>query len=65
MNQNITMYIQVAASVRDESTLQRELAPLTQIRDSYPKLILTLDEDPDADYNGILRTNVLEWLLKD
>lgn len=40
MNQNITMYIQVAASVRDESTLQRELAPLTQIRDSYPKLIL-------------------------
>ena len=63
MNQNITMYIQVAASVRDESTLQRELAPLTQIRDSYPKLILTLDEDPDADYNGILRTNVLEWLL--
>jgi predicted AAA+ superfamily ATPase len=63
MNQNITMYIQVAASVRDESTLQRELAPLTQIRDSYQKLILTLDEDPDADYNGILRTNVLEWLL--
>ena len=63
MNQNTTMYIQVAASVRDESTLQRELAPLTQIRDSYPKLILTLDEDPDADYNGILRTNVLEWLL--
>ena len=63
MNQNITMYIQVAASVRDESTLQRELSPFTQIRDSYPKLILTLDEDPDADYNGILRTNVLEWLL--
>lgn len=63
MNQNTTMYIQVAATVRDESTLQRELAPLTQIRDSYPKLILTLDEDPDADYNGILRTNVLEWLL--
>lgn len=63
MNQNTPMYIQVAASVRDESTLQRELAPLIQIRDSYPKLILTLDEDPDADYNGILRTNVLEWLL--
>lgn len=65
MNQNTTIYIQVAASVRDESTLQRELTPLTQIKDSYPKLILTLDEDPDADYNGILRTNVLDWLLKD
>ena len=56
-------YIQVAASVRDETTLSRELAPLQRIGDQYTKLILTLDEDPEADYNGIRRINALEWLM--
>lgn len=63
MNENGPLYIQVAASVRDEKTLERELRPLKQIKDSYPKLILTLDNDPDSLYDGILRTNALEWLL--
>ena len=56
-------YIQVAASVRDETTLARELASLQRISDNYPKLILTLDEDPEADYEGIRRTNALDWLV--
>lgn len=60
--QGITYY-QVAATVRDENTLKRELAPLQQINDQYPKYILTLDEDPDADYNGIKRINALQWLI--
>ncbi|MDE7149099.1 MAG: ATP-binding protein [Bacteroidales bacterium] len=56
-------YYQVAATVRDEATLKRELASLQKINDQYPKYLLTLDEDPDADYNGIRRINVLQWLL--
>lgn len=56
-------YFQVAASVRDENTLKRELTPLQKIPDHYPKRILTLDEDPSADYDGILRINALDWLL--
>ena len=56
-------YIQVAASVRDEKTLTRELASLQMIADNYPKVILTLDEDPEADYEGIRRINALEWLV--
>ena len=56
-------YIQVAASVRDESTLSRELASLQRISDNYPKVILTLDEDPEADYEGIRRINALDWLV--
>lgn len=63
MKPNKTVYYQVAASVRDEKTLQRELAPLQKINDHYPKMILTLDEDPEADYNGIRRVNVLDWLI--
>lgn len=56
-------YYQVAATVRDESTLTRKLASLQQINDQYPKYILTLDDDPSADYNGIKRINALEWLM--
>ena len=63
-NQNGLQYIQVAASVRDDKTLQRELTSLQRISDNYPKLILTLDDDPEADYDGIRRTNALEWLLE-
>jgi predicted AAA+ superfamily ATPase len=56
-------YFQVSATVRSHETLQRELAPLKKINDHYPKLILTLDNDPDADYEGILKTNALKWLI--
>ncbi len=56
-------YFQVAATVREEQTLRRELAPLQAIPDHYTKIILSLDDDPDADYDGILRTNVLKWLV--
>ena len=62
-NNDGNTYIQVAASVRDKATLERELRPLRNIRDSYPKYILTLDEDPEADYEGIRRMNALEWLI--
>lgn len=56
-------HIQAAASVRNEETLNRELKPLKAVKDNYPKIILTLDDDPDSDYDGILRTNALVWLL--
>ena len=62
-HQEETTYIQVAATVRDENTLSRELRPLQKLKDNYPKIILTLDDDPVADYDGIKRQNALEWLL--
>ncbi len=58
-----TAYYQVAATVRDAKTLERELAPLRKIQDHYPKTLLTLDDDPPADYNGIRRLNALDFLL--
>ena len=61
--QDGNIYIQVAASVRDEQALQRELRPLKAVKDSYPKMILTLDDDPPSDYNGIARMNALDWLM--
>ena len=58
------IYFQVAATVRSAEVLHRELTPLQQLTDHYPKYILTLDNDPEADYEGIRRINVLEWLVE-
>lgn len=63
IDENDTTYYQVAATVRDETTLARELKSLQQINDQYPKYILTLDDDPTADYDGIKRINALKWLV--
>lgn len=63
MSKNNMTYIQVAASTRDEKTLERELIPLEKIDDSYPKYILTLDDVPEANYKGIKIVNALDWLL--
>ena len=62
-NSKGTQYYQVALSVRDERTLERELRPLMAIRDHYPKMILTLDDDPEMQYDGIRRVNARDWLL--
>lgn len=56
-------YYQVALTVRDEKTLERELRPLKAIQDHYPKVILTMDDDPEMQYEGIRRINARDWLL--
>lgn len=56
-------YFQVAYTTRDEKTLERELSALESINNHYPKFILTMDVDPEVDYNGIRKMNVLDWLL--
>ena len=65
-----TVYYQVALTTRTEENakntiLDRELAPLKRINDNYPKYILTLDGDLDADFDGIKKINVLDWLLEE
>ena len=57
-------YFQVAYTTREKATLERELTPLQDINDHYPKYILTMDIDPIADYDGIKKVNVLDWLLE-
>ena len=58
-----TTYFQVALSVRDEKTLERELHSLRAIKDHYPKILLTMDDDPEVHYDGIRRINARDWLL--
>lgn len=54
-------YVQVCLSVRDENTLKRELTPLNNIKDHYPKYIITLDYDTN-NYNGIKQISALDFL---
>lgn len=56
-------YYQVAFNTQDEKILDRELIPLQKISNNYKKVLLTLDDLPDTDFDGILRTNIIKWLL--
>ncbi len=62
LEQGIPHYFQIAYTVRDEATLNRELAPLKAVKDNYPKFLLTLDNDPPLDHGGIKRMNVVDFL---
>ena len=64
-NRNGLKYYQVALSVRDEKVLERELRSLQKTGDHYPKYLITLDMDLEADYDGITKINVIDWLLND
>lgn len=65
-NMDGVLYVQVSASVLDEHTLHRELAPLEGIADHHPKILLTLDEvTSGTNFNGIRHVYLLDWLLNE
>lgn len=55
-------YYQVAYTVNDEKTLNREISSLLKIKDAYPKFLLTLDFD-NTTIDGIQKINIIDWLL--
>ena len=58
-------YYQVSYTVMEDTTLRRELSPLEQLDDNYPKYLLTMDVLYKTDnHNGIEQKNVLDWLLE-
>ncbi len=63
-NKNGLEYYQVSLTTREEVTLERELKPLQKTGDFYPKYLLTMDRDLEADYNGIRKINIIDWLLE-
>ena len=65
INSNEIEYYQVALTVLDENTLKRELDAFKNIKDNYPKYLITLDDVMvNTDYDGIKVVNALEWLLE-
>ena len=55
-------YIQVTADMTAKETFDREMAPLTAVKDNYRKRVLTLDKFTVGNYDGIEVKNVVEWL---
>lgn len=56
-------YIQVTADMTAKETFERELKPLSNIRDNYEKIILTADRFTPGNYNGIQVKYLPDWLL--
>lgn len=58
-------YYQVSETTLAPETLERELRPLEAIKDQFPKYLLTMDTiQPTANYNGIEKKNIIDWLLE-
>ncbi len=57
------LYIQVANSIDDPDTFQREVEPLLKIRDAYPKIILARTRQETYQYEGVKIIDVADWLI--
>jgi uncharacterized protein len=57
-------YIQVAMTIADKNTEEREYAPLEAIRDNYPKYVFTLDTLLQH-RNGIRHLNLMDFIAED
>jgi predicted AAA+ superfamily ATPase len=56
-------YYQVSWSILgNEKAMKREYASLEEIKDNYPKYLLTMDVGTGGQ-NGIKRLNVLDWMM--
>ncbi len=57
------LYIQVSDDITSEETFRREVNPLLQIRDAYPKMLLARTRHENSDYEGVSIIDLPRWLL--
>ncbi len=57
------IYIQVAYSVMDPKTYEREFGNLLAIKDNYPKMVITMDEIEGNSNEGIKQIPIRKFLL--
>lgn len=58
------IYIQVTYLLASPETIQREFGVYDNIRDNFPKYVVSLDEF-DMSRNGIKHRNIRDFLLED
>ncbi len=64
IKRNEKLYIQVASSIDDPDTFQREVDPLLKIKDAYPKIILARTRQETYQYEGVQIVDVADWLVE-
>lgn len=63
IKRNEKLYIQVSDNISDSDTFSREVAPLLQIKDAYPKMVLARTRYEEYQYEGIRVIDIADWLL--
>lgn len=59
------IYLQVTYLLSSKEAEEREFKPLEKINDNYPKMVLSMDTIWGADRNGIMRKNIIDFLLEE
>jgi predicted AAA+ superfamily ATPase len=58
------IYVQVALTLNEKQTIEREFGNLMKIKDNYPKMVITLDDFSGNTYEGILHQTLREFLTQ-
>lgn len=58
------VYIQACYLLSNDNTTKREFENLLEIKDNYPKYVVSLDQYSKTNYNGIKHINLIDFLSK-
>jgi predicted AAA+ superfamily ATPase len=60
-----SIYVQAVHLISDEKTHQREFGSLLEIKDNYPKYVVSMDPSAGESYEGIHHMHILDFLTSD
>lgn len=63
IKRNEKIYIQVSDQISEKKTFEREISPLLQIRDAYPKMVIARTHHDKYQYEGIQVIDIANWLM--
>ena len=56
------VYIQVALRITEKQTMEREFGNLLDIKDNYPKYVVTMDDYSGVSYEGVKHIPLRQFL---